>query len=193
MITSKKELNKLIKSDLFRYIGKDDNLSFYKAYFTIPGFKFSYYLRKSSYYNKHSLKGVIFRCLLLKYQFKYGFQITPNTQIGKGFYIGHFGNIIINSKAQIGKNVNISPGVVIGMANRGKLKGYPKLGNQIWIGANAIIIGNITIGNNVLIAPGSYINFNVPDNSIVLGNPGKIIPKESPTSDYINNIVSEEY
>ena len=52
--------------------------------------------------------------------------------------------------------------------------------------ANSIIIGNVHIGNDVLIAPGAFINFDVPDNSIVIGNPGKIIQREtSPTEKYI--------
>ena len=52
--------------------------------------------------------------------------------------------------------------------------------------ANSTIVGNVKIGNNVLIAPGAFVNFDVPDNSIVIGNPGKIIEREeSPTSKYI--------
>ena len=53
-------------------------------------------------------------------------------------------------------------------------------------GANAVIVGKINIGNNVLIAPNSYVNFDVPDNSIVIGNPGKIIHKDNATEGYIN-------
>jgi serine O-acetyltransferase len=68
----------------------------------------------------------------------------------------------------------------------GKCKGTPTIGNNVCLSANAIIIGNVKIGNNVLIAPGAFVNFDVPDNSIVIGNPGKIIPRqESPTSKYI--------
>ena len=52
--------------------------------------------------------------------------------------------------------------------------------------ANSVIAGGIHIGNNVLIAPGAFCNFDVPDNSIVIGNPGKIIPRDSsPTEKYI--------
>jgi serine O-acetyltransferase len=52
--------------------------------------------------------------------------------------------------------------------------------------ANSIIIGNAKIGNNVLIAPGAFVNFDVPDNSVVIGNPGRIIPRDSsPTAKYI--------
>jgi serine O-acetyltransferase len=54
-----------------------------------------------------------------------------------------------------------------------------------------VVVGNIKIGNNVLIAPNSYVNFDVPDNSIVIGNPGKIIPHENPTKDYILYVLDE--
>lgn len=76
---------------------------------------------------------------------------------------------------------------MIGQENRGKRKGTPIIGNEVWIGANAVIVGNIKIGNDVLIAPLSYVNFDVPDHSIVVGNPAKIISKEFATKDYINN------
>lgn len=76
---------------------------------------------------------------------------------------------------------------MIGQENRGKRKGTPIIGNEVWIGANAVIVGNVKIGNDVLIAPLSYVNFDVPDHSIVVGNPAKIISKEFATKDYINN------
>lgn len=78
------------------------------------------------------------------------------------------GRIIINPKTVIGDNINISTGVVIGQINTGKKKGCPTIGNEVWIGDNSIIVGNIKVGNNVLIAPNSYVNFDVPDNSIVI-------------------------
>jgi serine O-acetyltransferase len=57
----------------------------------------------------------------------------------------------------------------------------------VWIGANAVIVGGITIGSNVLIAPNSYVNFDVPANSVVVGNPGAIYATERATEAYINN------
>ena len=51
--------------------------------------------------------------------------------------------------------------------------------------SNLIVVGKIKIGNDVLIAPGAYVNFDVPDHSIVIGNPGKIIPKQNATEGYI--------
>ena len=63
--------------------------------------------------------------------------------------------------------------------------GVPKIGNEVWIGPNAVIVGKVTIGDDVLIAANAYINFDVPDHSIVIGNPGKIIARESATEGYI--------
>ena len=73
------------------------------------------------------------------------------------------------------------------MGNRieGESKDVLLLENKVWIGTNSIVVGAIHIGNNVLIAPGAYVNFDVPDNSIVLGNPGTIISKQDATDSYI--------
>jgi serine O-acetyltransferase len=56
-------------------------------------------------------------------------------------------------------------------------------------GTNAVVVGGITIGNNVLIVPNSYVNFDVPPHSVVIGNPAKIIPTSNATKDYINRKV----
>ena len=59
----------------------------------------------------------------------------------------------------------------------------------MWIGTNAVVVGNIRIGNDVLIAPLSFVNFDVPDHSIVIGNPARIIARENATAGYIENKV----
>ena len=85
----------------------------------------------------------------------------------------------------IGENFNISQGCLIGNA-QGKRCGTPIIGDNVCMNANSIIIGGVKVGNNVLIAPGAFVNFDVPDNSIVIGNPGQIIKREtSPTDKYI--------
>ncbi|QQN56436.1 serine acetyltransferase [Anaerococcus obesiensis] len=113
--------------------------------------------------------------------------MSVNSKIGKGLYIGHPFAITINPESIIGENCNIHKGVTIGQENRGKKKGTPSIGNEVWIGINSTIVGNVRIGNDVLISANSFVNFDVPDHSIVIGNPGKIIPKENATKDYINN------
>ncbi|SEL97385.1 transferase hexapeptide (six repeat-containing protein) [Butyrivibrio sp. ob235] len=74
-----------------------------------------------------------------------GIQIPYKTKIGEGFYIGHTGRIIINPESILGKNINIATGVTIGQENRGRRKGAPVIGNNVWIGTNSVIVGRITI------------------------------------------------
>lgn len=178
-------MEEVIKSDLYRY-GGQTKISKGKRK---PGFRYLYYLRKASKYKKKSILGIYYRFIVRRLGYKFGFQIPVTTSIGEGFFIGHFGTIVINAKAKIGKNCNIAHSTTIGQANRGKLKGYPTIGDKVWIGTGSVIVGNIKIGNNVLIAPNSYVNIDVPDNSLVIGNPVHVINKENPTEGYINNIL----
>lgn len=65
----------------------------------------------------------------------------------------------------------------------------PVIGNEVWIGINAAIVGKVTIGDDVLIAPNSYVNCDVPSHSIVFGNPCIIKHRENATEGYINRRV----
>ncbi|WP_415325231.1 serine acetyltransferase [Chryseobacterium sp. MMS23-Vi53] len=152
-----------------------------------PNLHFIYILRKAQQSGKKSLPGIFWRIVLRHYQIKYGFQIYPETEIGDGFYLGHWGSLVINPKVKIGKNCNIAQGVTIGQQNRGGKAGFPVVGDEVWIGTNAVIVGGITIGNNVLVAPNAYVNFDVPANSVVMGNPAKIYETKNATESYINN------
>jgi len=107
---------------------------------------------------------------------KWGIQIPASAQIGEGFYIGHFGGITIASGAVIGKNVNISQQVTIGEAGQGKKAGAPTIGDDVYIGAGAKVIGKIKVGNNAKIGANAVVYKDIPDNSIVVNYPGyKII------------------
>ena len=95
--------------------------------------------------------------------------LSIDCDIGGGLYLGHPHCITINPSARIGQNVNIHKGVTIGQENRGARKGVPTIGNNVWIGINATIVGNIIIGDDVLIAPNTYVNCNIPSHCVVLG------------------------
>ena len=71
----------------------------------------------------------------------------------------------------------------------GGRQGTPVIGNEVWIGINAAIVGNVTIGDDILIAPNSYVNCDVPSHSIVFGNPCIIKHRENATEGYINRKV----
>lgn len=180
-------MNLRVKQDLYRYIGTDsERLSQQFRYFLfVPGFTYIYFLRKTQSAS-FFLSRLFFQLFLKLLSYKYGIQIPYHTKIGAGFRISHFGTIIINPYAVIGKNFNIAPGCLIGNSH-GKSDGVPTIGDNVCMNANSIVVGGVSIGNNVLIAPGAFVNFDVPDNCVVIGNPGKIIPKlESPTTKYID-------
>lgn len=206
------ELKDVIYSDLYRYTGNKRRhtrvyLTYLQELISSPEYRFLSTFRRTQYHyyksqeGKKDIKHYLCRLAFHYYNAsldrksrKYHFQIPYDTKIGKGFYIAHFGRLIIHPRSVIGHNVNCSTGVVIGTQFRGPRKGAPTIGNYVWIGANALIIGNIRVGNNVLIAPGAYVNFDVPDNSIVIGNPGLIRRSPGATLGYINNtILFDEY
>lgn len=128
-----------------------------------------------------------YRILIRQITLRYGLEIPWSLKVGRGLYLGHAFNITINPKSEIGEWCNIHKGVTIGQQNRGKRKGAPKIGNRVWIGVNATIVGKIEIGDDVLIAPNAYVNCDVPSHSIVIGNPCEIHHKDNATDGYINN------
>lgn len=185
----------ILRADVYRYRGKADRRAFVSSYLHDPGFRFTYYLRKVSFYSKKKKSLAIFsyiynRILLHHYRFKYGFDISPTTSIGPGLYIGHFGGVVISPHAVLGSNINIAQGVTIGAASRGPRTGAPTLEDRVWVGANAIIVGKVTIGREALIAPGAYVNFDVPPESVVLGNPGKVV-SNSGSRGYVNRTIDD--
>lgn len=186
MLSNRKLEMSDFQKDLYRYYGNDRSL---RTFLIVPlEIKYLKIFRRYQASKKLPVKkfyGLRLLCLSRRTQI----QIPGNTSIGPGFYIGHCGRIIINSKAVIGSNVNIATGVTIGQENRGKRKGCPVIGNNVWIGTNAVIVGNVHIGDDTLIAPLSYVNFDVPDHSIVIGNPAKINSSENATRGYIENTV----
>lgn len=148
---------------------------------------YQYFLRKSQ--NTKSLLRLINLFLFKTTSFLYKCEISSKAQIGPGLFVGHPYCITINSAAILGKNCNIHKGVTIGQENRGKRKGTPTIGDNVWIGINSTIVGKIKIGDDVLIAPNTYVNTDVPSHSIVLGNPCIIKNRPNATEGYINNQV----
>lgn len=131
---------------------------------------------------------ILYRILFRKYKLKNHIEISRKCEIGKGLYIGHPYGITINPATKIGCNCNIHKGVTIGQENRGKREGTPVIGNEVWIGINSTIVGNITIGDDVLIAANTFVNCDIPSHSIVFGNPCiiKTKPDCNVTEGYIN-------
>lgn len=108
-----------------------------------------------------------------------GISIPASAQLGNSFYIAHFGGIILNSETKIGNNCNISQGVTIGVSGLGNRRGVPVIGNNVYIGANAVVAGKIVIGDNVLIGACSFVGSDVEQNNVVLGVPAVVVSDKS--------------
>lgn len=90
----------------------------------------------------------------------------------------------MNTSAVIGKNCVLFKNATIGSVRSGKRAGVPHIGDNCVIGTGAFVCGGIHIGNDVLICANAFVDFDVPDHSLVIGNPGVIHHKENATVDY---------
>lgn len=175
----------IIRADLYREGGSRGAAAFLRKFFFSPGFNYCVWLRICGYvHSRPFYRYTLFFPVLLILKgrsVKYGIDISYRTQIGHGFYIGHFGGIVVNRVAVIGKNCNISQGVTIGQTNRGARAGSPVIGDNVFIGPGAKIIGNIKIGSNVAIGANAVVTKDVPDNAVVAGVPARILSMQGAT------------
>lgn len=179
-------MDKIIKADLYRYGRLEGTKGLIKAWF-IPGFRYTFLLRKIILHKKYTLRGMFYRILRRLFAYK-EYQISPDARIGEGFHMYHRGTVFIGP-VKIGRNCSVSHNVTIGRAYKNGQIGRPTIGDNVWIGPGAVVVGKITIGNNVFIAPNSVVNTDVPDNAMVAGYPARYIIKEDPLKDWVNEIL----
>lgn len=183
------EFKRLVKTDLYRYDGVVNTRVWIRHFLFTPGFRYTVLMRLCSYTKQLSAFRYtlypFFRFMHAHYSIKYLISIPYNTSIDTGFYIGHYGGIVVNTDARIGKNCNVSHNVTIGQTNRGKYKGSPIIGDNVYVAPGAKIIGGITIGNNVAIGANCVVTKDIPDKAVVVGIPGEVISYNG-SNGYIN-------
>lgn len=103
-----------------------------------------------------------------------GIEIHPGAEIGRRFFIDHGMGVVIGETSEIGENVLIYQGVVLGGTSLGKKKRHPTLEDNVVIGSGAIVLGAVNIGDNARIGAGSVVVTDVPPNATVVGVPGRI-------------------
>jgi len=100
-------------------------------------------------------------------------------EVGPGLYIPHTGYVVVASHAVLGENVTLTPGVVLGHGLGGSAGGggAPRLGDRVYVGPGAILIGPVSIGDDALVAPGSVVTRDVPPRGVVVGNPARLVSR----------------
>jgi serine O-acetyltransferase len=109
--------------------------------------------------------------------------LDPQATIGGGLYIAHIGGVHINPGAVLGRNCDVAHRVTVGTSAMGR-EGAPVIGDGVYIGTGATLIGKIKIGNGAKIAANTLVISNVPAGATVMGVPGRIVvrPKSAPTA-----------
>lgn len=168
-------------ADLYRHEGRTGARFLLKHLLLSPGYTFMFYFRLCTYLRckQPALLALPLYCLariaLRHYSYRFGIFIPFGTQVGDGFYIGHCGDIHCHALARIGKNCNISQGVTLGQASRGKNKGHPSVGDGVYIGPGAKLVGAVRVGANAAIGANCVVTKDVPPNAVVVGVPGHVI------------------
>jgi serine O-acetyltransferase len=179
------DLNDYFKYDYFKMTGeKWSTLRGVGRFVKHYKLRFIYFGRKLAE-SKFILAKFYYQCIVRSMEKKYGLEIDFKN-IGKGLLLTHAFNITINPRAKLGEDITIFKGATIGSIRSGKRAGVPIIGDRLTICCNSFIAGNIRIGNDVLIAANTFVDFDVPDNSLVFGNPGIIKHKENASNDYLH-------
>jgi serine O-acetyltransferase len=104
-----------------------------------------------------------------------GIEIHPGATIGRRFFIDHGMGVVIGETTEIGDDVLIYQGVTLGGTGKDCGKRHPTIGNSVVLGTGAKVLGNIRIGDRVKVGAGSVVVTSVPDDSTVVGVPGRIV------------------
>lgn len=173
-----RDLRFLLRADFYRYDGAKGFGSCLKTYLLEPGAQFTFWLRVSSYLRSKPLLKPFYAVawwMRRHYEIKYGIEVPSRTLIGPGLYFGHCGGIVINSAAVIGRNCNVSHDVTIGQTNRGSKQGCPTIGDDVYVGPGAKIVGRITIGSRAAIGANAVVTSDVPAGAVAAGIPARVI------------------
>ncbi|MDD4239055.1 MAG: serine O-acetyltransferase [Desulfotomaculaceae bacterium] len=104
-----------------------------------------------------------------------GIEIHPGAKIGEGLFIDHGSGVVIGETAEIGNNVTLYQGVTLGGTGKEKGKRHPTVGNNVVVSSGAKVLGSFTVGDNVKIGAGSVVLKAIPQDSTVVGVPGRVV------------------
>ncbi|NLK62123.1 MAG: serine O-acetyltransferase [Fusobacteria bacterium] len=139
-----------------------------------PGYQAIYWHRIAHFFYKIKLFFLSF-FIMTTVRFFTGIEIHPAAKIGRRVFIDHGMGVVIGETAVIGDDVTLYQGVTLGGTGKETGKRHPTIQNNVVIGAGAKILGSFVVGNNVNIGANAVVLSNVPENSTVVGIPGRIV------------------
>ena len=106
-------------------------------------------------------------------------QLPLSAEVGPGLFIPHTGYVVLSTRARLGRNCTLTQGVTIGHARggSGNRQGVPVLGDRVYVGPGAAVIGPITVGDDALVGVGAVVLRNVPSRGVAVGNPARVISR----------------
>lgn len=133
------------------------------------------------------IANIVYRPVAKVIQCLSGIDIPTSARIGRGLYIGHFGGIILHSDTVMGEYCNLSQQVTIGIAGFGDQRGVPVIGNRVYLGPGAKVIGPVHLGDGCIVGANAVVTSSFPPGSIIGGVPGKLIRQA--TSEEIQQMI----
>jgi len=189
-----RELRHRIAADQHRYAAGAGWRDFMRQWLKESGFRFTVLMRLCAFLRSQPLTryGVyhFFLWLHRRMQVRYGTYIEFSTQVGPGLYVGHANSIVINTRSVIGANCTLSHGVTLGQTHeRSKHPGVPVIGDRVYLGCGAKILGGIRIGHDAVVAPNAVVTRDVPEKAVVGGVPARVISEEG-SHGYVSNVAA---
>lgn len=168
-----RSLKLLLFADVYRIAGKVGWAEVARQYIRVETFRYNVAMRVTAALNGRLLRA-LGRMWLRHLRVRLGINIPASTMVGPGLLIGHSGGIVVNSATVIGRDCNLSHNVTIGVS-QGKRPGVPKLGDRIYIGPGAVIVGCIIIGDDVAIGANTVVADDVPSHATVVGSKARVL------------------
>ena len=167
-------LFKTLREDIQTVFAKDPAArSMLEVIFCYPGLHALWFHRIGHFLWRHRLK-FLARFLSHISRFLTGIEIHPGARIGRRFFIDHGAGVVIGETVEVGDDVLMYQGVVLGGTTLEKKKRHPTIGDNVVIGTGAVVLGAITVGDDVRIGSGSVVVKSVPSGATVVGVPGRI-------------------
>jgi len=168
-------LFKTLREDIQTVFAKDPAArSVMEVIFCYPGLHALWFYRVAHYLWQHKL-WFLARFLSHISRFLTAIEIHPGAKIGRRFFIDHGAGVVIGETTEIGDDVLMYQGVVLGGTTLKRGKRHPTVGNNVVIGTGAVALGAITIGDEAIIGSGSVVIESVPPGATVVGIPGRTV------------------